>query len=428
MATPNLANINTYFTRTKVVNVSTTLSNVITNLPFSNSLIKVNSLIVSNESAATTTNVNVMLVSNGIETNLATKLLMPPGNVITLFNKTNEFNILENSALRANAENNSVIEMVVTYEEMGEKTKNNYIAEAYPIQYLVVAGGGAGGAIGPFGVGGGGGGAGGLLYATSTSFYNGTYSVIVGAGGAATVCANGNPGVNSSITTSIANFSNIIAVGGGGGGISFTDLAGGGQLGRGSNGGSGGGSGYSNNAPPACCVSGALGVPGQGNPGGYSCNSLGSSNGSGGGGAVETGGNTGPGGVTGGGKGGNGCLIGISGVLSYYAGGGGGGVHVNYAGCGIGQGGCGGGGAGGCASSGTNGATNTGGGGGGLGQPNPGPTGYAGSSGGSGIVIIRYPTEAPKILIGSTTGNVTITSNAGYCIYQFTSSGSFTIQ
>lgn len=374
MATPNLANINTYFTRTKVVNVSTTLSNVITNFPFSNSLIKVNSLIVSNESAATTTNVNVMLVSNGIQTNLATKLLMPPGNVITLFNKTNEFNILENSALRANAENNSVIEMVVSYEEMGEKTKNNYIAEAYPIEYLVVAGGGGSGGTQSgvsFSAGGGGGQA---LEGSFQGSIGTTYTVVVGGGGAANQIgptAIGNTGSASSITPGVS------ACGGGGGGVRGVGI--------------GGNSGQT----PFC--------------GGTMVNA----NAGGGGGA---GGNGSPApSPTTAGAGGNGVLSYITGTSTgtRYAGGGGGGGNPNG---GLGTDG-GGRGLSYLSVPGTAGNVNSGGGGGGD-----------GGGGGSGIVVVRYPTEFNLVRIGNTTGNVTITSNAGYCIYQFTSSGSFTIQ
>jgi hypothetical protein len=51
-------------------------------------------------------------------------------------------------------------------------------------------------------------------------------------------------------------------------------------------------------------------------------------------------------------------------------------------------------------------------------------SGYVGGSGGSGIVIIRYPqnNSAPT----STTGNPQISYADGYQIYTFTSSGTIT--
>jgi hypothetical protein len=60
---------------------------------------------------------------------------------------------------------------------------------------------------------------------------------------------------------------------------------------------------------------------------------------------------------------------------------------------------------------------NTGGGGGGARDAQ-------GSSGGSGIVIVRYPTSFSPAL--STTGSPTITLANGFIIYRFTGSGSIT--
>jgi hypothetical protein len=68
-----------------------------------------------------------------------------------------------------------------------------------------------------------------------------------------------------------------------------------------------------------------------------------------------------------------------------------------------------------------NGATNRGGGGGGGGDP--AGVNYAGS-GGSGIVIIRYPNTYPNA--ASTTGSPTVTCSGGFKTYTFTGNGSIT--
>ena len=75
---------------------------------------------------------------------------------------------------------------------------------------------------------------------------------------------------------------------------------------------------------------------------------------------------------------------------------------------------------------GTDGSPNTGGGGGGASQnyaTTPANTNIGGS-GGSGIVIIRYPDTYTAAT--STTGSPTITVTGGYRIYAFTGSGSIT--
>jgi hypothetical protein len=83
-------------------------------------------------------------------------------------------------------------------------------------------------------------------------------------------------------------------------------------------------------------------------------------------------------------------------------------------------GGAGGGGNGSCGSSAsTAGATNTGGGGGAGASAN-----YAGSAGGSGVVIIRYADTYPAAT--STTGSPTVTLTGGYRIYKWINSGTIT--
>jgi len=258
------------------------------------------------------------------------------------------------------------------------------------VDYMVVAGGGAGGDAGDRGSGGGGAGG----YRESPGTASGSYTVsplgvapavalpvsvtgypiTVGAGGAGVACnpQNAGPGANSV-------FSTITAYGGGGGG----QCDGASPLGKsGAPGGSGGGAGIAGpsggsigngNTPPV--------LPPQGNNGGASgggCSS--NSAGGGGGGATAVGVNAGPGNA---GDGGAGATSSINGTPTARAGGGGAGGGNSF-GNGVDGGGNGNtwpGSPGPVAPSGT---TNTGGGGGGS-SANAG-----GGNGGSGIVVIRY--------------------------------------
>lgn len=256
--------------------------------------------------------------------------------------------------------------------------------------YLVVAGGGAGG--GWSGAGGsgasGGGGAGGVICTVGSTGGLGTlpsplnltaqaYTITVGAGG-----STGN-GSNSSIAGT--GLTTITATGGGRGGTRTTNNA--------STGGSGGG-GYGDGSSNA----GAAGTSGQGFAGGNGSGVDGGSSGGGGGaGAVgQVGYRGGSSGTWYAGDGGIGIQTSISGTSTYYGGGGGGGSGDASGGWlptpnGAGAGGLGGGGRGAQADpsgqSAQAGTVNTGGGGGGRDNNNN----YVGLSGGSGIVIIRYP-------------------------------------
>ena len=276
-----------------------------------------------------------------------------------------------------------------------------FYAVPYSVDYLIVAGGGAGGGSPSTNMTGAGGGAGG--YITGSTQAIGSNSIVIGAGGTIVTNERGNSGSNSSLF-------GLTAIGGGGagGGVGANGTA------PGLSGGSGGGSAgwYSG------VVSGGSGTSGQGNAGGAGGVVNGAGAG-GGAGAVGQGGNAS-------GVGGNGGVgLNWQSLGTYYAGGGGGGAFNGASAAAGGTGGTGGGGAG-QGSTGTSliagaaGTANTGGGGGGAGAYNPGcPSNRDGYNGGSGVVIIRY--------LGSQKGSGgTVTSAGGYTYHTFTSSGTFT--
>ncbi len=302
---------------------------------------------------------------------------------------------------------------IATFKGPGTFTVNSIgqgSPESASVDYVVVAGGGAGA---PNGSGASGaGGAGGFRFSAC-----GYCSANVGtaiAGTALPVTATGFPitvggGGSSSGSGSAGSntiFSTITSAGGGVGGLQSPNPV----ANPGGNGGSGGG-GSGNSPSPGTIQPGGSGntppvSPSQGNSGGSGVHIGGSHQGGGGGGggdAVGTDVGTAPqasaaSGVGGGGKGLPVAAVAANGVsgpnsLQYFAGGGGGGVdkpngctarlNPNPA-----TGGTGGGGNGGnnCTAA-ASGTANTGGGGGGGISSAPS---NAGGAGGSGIVIIRY--------------------------------------
>jgi hypothetical protein len=270
-------------------------------------------------------------------------------------------------------------------------SKSNFVSASY----LVVAGGG--------GTGQGGGGAGGLLTSTVTLSTPNTYTITVGAGGAAGLNnALGSATNGSNSVISGTGITTITATGGGRGGFFANGSTG---ANNGVSGGSGGGGGGADTGNTG--GTGAAGTSGQGFAGGNgsSLNTISAGGGGGGAGAVGTNGVTSTGG-----SGGVGATSSISGTSTYYAGGGSGGGSTTIAG------GNGGGGAGGASSvAGTAGTANTGGGGGGGGNTSA----VAGGAGGSGIIIISYA--------GSQAFNGgLVTSSGGNTIHTFLASGVLT--
>jgi len=264
------------------------------------------------------------------------------------------------------------------------------------IDYLVVAGGGAG--TGYIGGGGGAGGyrstvdstgGGGALESKLILLPNTNYSTVVGAGATGTTSTTIVSGSNSS-------FSTITSIGGGGG-APYDNNAG-------ANGGSGGGGGMVEGSAPGglggnpTSGQGYAGGRGGGRPGG-NYEGCGGGGGAGGVGGLGTGNN-----INFGGNGGVGVSSSITGSSVFRGGGGGGARYGGGAGV-VGLGGNGGGGAG--AASGnspTSGTVNTGGGGGGH-------NGGTGGSGGSGVVILSYPSNLTITIGAGLTGSTTTVSS-----------------
>lgn len=278
---------------------------------------------------------------------------------------------------------------------------------AIPIEYLVLAGGGAGTCGNSGNIGNGGGGAGGILASTLDLRRATAYTFAVGAGATGTTFGLGNVAANGSN-------SGIIGAGIAGGGV----VANGGGSAKAyisgsftsNSGGCGSGGTYNNIAPGA----GTAGPPRQGYDGAAGLVG-GNYNGGGGGG-------TGANGVSGasGGTGGAGSSKTIMGSAIFYGGGGGGGALGSPAGAG----GTGGGGTGGVNIGGTAGTANLGGGGGGAGGSTA-----TGANGGSGVIIVAYLSSYPSataasagLIINGSAGNITpdTASRAGYKIYRIT--------
>ena len=241
------------------------------------------------------------------------------------------------------AEENGTTYRVHTFNSSGVFYMFN---QSSVVEYLVAAGGGAGGTAGRTGSGGG---AGGVLQGVNIAVgKNIPYAITVGAGGS----YPGNTGNNSEFKT---NEIELIAFGGGGGSNSANGKAGG----SGSGAGSSAGTLFSGGATLNFL---------QGNRGGNSSWQTGYSSG-GGGGKSTAGGNATGGSSAVSGRGGDGITTSFNGTSIAIAGGGGGGGAVIISPSGLGGGPT---------------ANRAGGG-----------HGQFAESGGSGIVMIRYPWNPP---------------------------------
>lgn len=225
----------------------------------------------------------------------------------------------------------------------GQISMSQLYGKYLPIRLLIVAGGGGSGWDG-----GGGGGAGGVLQLSNIDLASSSYSVTVGGGGSWDVNFEFGTAFNGG-NSSIAGYT---AIGGGGGGNQ--------RYNSGASGGSGGGSGHHWNT-----ITGGAGTAGQGYNGGGPGNDYGAGGGGGaaGAGGVPSGTNYG----TISGAGGPGIVSDITGAGTYYAAGGRGGRWR-----------------------GSPGANGTGWNSSGYGMGAEGVSGFTGTNGTQGVVIVRY--------------------------------------
>jgi hypothetical protein len=297
------------------------------------------------------------------------------------------------------------------WEVVGEQIEAPAGPASADIEYLVVAGGGGGG-----GTIAGGGGAGGYLSSSLSSIESGSsITVTVGSGGTGgygwtlkTPATNG--GDSTLVSAGGTSFTTVTATGGGYGGDHEGDDA---SSNRPGSGGSGGGGGRY----PSYTGQGGSGTVGQGNDGGDQPNgTVADNSGAGGGGAGAAGDDNSSSYDA---DGGIGKQSNITGTLTYYAGGGGAGTR-GAATSDFGEGGSGGGGNGG--NSNTNsvsGTANTGGGGGGGGYTSPVST-KTGGDGGSGVVILAYPSSSVNAA-----GGIVGDAGNGRKYHQFNTTGTF---
>jgi len=283
------------------------------------------------------------------------------------------------------------------------------VLSEYDVDFLVIAGGGAGGGDNLDGGGGAGGyrtsygstsGGGASAESSLTLAIGTTYTITVGAGGAGSHQNNGQNGGTSSISGS--DITDITTVGGGTGTrIANWYSSANPPTEHGGSGGGFAGAGYAS-AP-------GNGTTGQGYDGGWAD----SNNAGGGGGAGGVGGDATS---SSSGNGGAGHTSSITGSSVCRAGGGAGGT---YYGATNGSATCGGA-VSNNQSDGSPATANTGGGGGGPSYPS---AGNPGGNGGSGLVVLRFPTA---MYSGTTTGSPSVSTSGSDTILTFTGSGSYT--
>lgn len=118
MAAPNLLTSTTVTGKTAYAALSTDTGNIITNSSDSNTVSKLNNIVLSNYTSSLVT-ANVMMNRSATSYFLAGNVSIPANSTLVLLGKDTSLYLEEGDVLQANVSANSSISMSASYELMG---------------------------------------------------------------------------------------------------------------------------------------------------------------------------------------------------------------------------------------------------------------------------------------------------------------------
>lgn len=118
MANPNIVNVTTITGKTALIQLTTGMSNVITNNTGSNTVDKLNNVILTNYSGVTVS-ANVVINRSSSNYYIGGNVTIPANSTLVLLGKDTALYIEEGDVLQANASAISSVSMSASYEIIG---------------------------------------------------------------------------------------------------------------------------------------------------------------------------------------------------------------------------------------------------------------------------------------------------------------------
>lgn len=116
MANPNIVNVTSILGKTAVADVTTTPTNIVSNSAGSNTIVKINTISISNVDGTNAANITASVFRSSVEYKLAHAVSVPAGSTLVVTDKTSGIYLEEGDALRLTASANSDLQAVVSYE------------------------------------------------------------------------------------------------------------------------------------------------------------------------------------------------------------------------------------------------------------------------------------------------------------------------
>lgn len=118
MAAPNIVNVQTIYGQTDLLSVTTVPTAIVTNNSSSNSVFKINTLIVSNIDGANPADVTVDVFRSANTFRIASTVTVPADATLIVISKENSIYLEEGDAIRLTASANGDLQAICSYEEI----------------------------------------------------------------------------------------------------------------------------------------------------------------------------------------------------------------------------------------------------------------------------------------------------------------------
>ena len=118
MANPNIVDVTDIRGKTAVANVSTIAADLVTNSAGSNTVFKINSLVVSNIDGTNAADITASIYRSSIEYALASTITVPADASLVIISKETSTYLEEGDSIRITASANGDLQAVCSYEEI----------------------------------------------------------------------------------------------------------------------------------------------------------------------------------------------------------------------------------------------------------------------------------------------------------------------
>lgn len=116
MTAPNIVNVANILGKTNTQDVTTVASNLVENAASSNSVYKINSIIVSNVDGVNAADITVDHFRNSNTTSIAKTITVPADSTLVVLSKETSIYLEEGDSIRCTASANSDLQALCSYE------------------------------------------------------------------------------------------------------------------------------------------------------------------------------------------------------------------------------------------------------------------------------------------------------------------------